>query len=88
MIINTVELLDKAIAETADGLEIYINDVQTVTKLKEILQKDRNGRNKIYIKPDNDQWDVRIVLKEGYALYGDILTQIRSLAGVSKVKEI
>ena len=88
MIINTVELLDKAIAETADGLEIYINDVQTVTKLKEILQKDRNGRNKIYIKPDNEQWDIRIVLKGGYALYGDILTRIRSLAGVSKVKEI
>ena len=88
VIINTVEILDEAIAETADGIEIYLNDMQTVLKLKEILQKDRNGRNKIYIKPDNDNWDIRIILKGGYALYGDILTQIRSLAGVSKVKEI
>ena len=80
--------MDQAIIEGANGLEIYVNDVSAVRTLRQILSKDRNGRNKIYIKPDNDIWDVRIVLQGGFALYGDILTQIRSLPGISKVKEI
>ena len=88
LMINTVETLDQAIADVADGLEIYINDVATVRPLKQILDKDRNGRNKIYIKPDNDNWDIRIVLNGGFALYGDTLSQIRALPGISKVKEI
>ena len=88
MMINTVETLDQAIAEVTDGLEIYINDIETVRRLKQILDKDRNGRNKIYIKPDNDNWDIRIALNGGFALYGDILSQIRALPGISKVKEI
>ena len=88
MLINTVEILDQAIAESANGLEVYVNDVSAVHTLKQILSKDRNGRNKIYIKPDNDIWDIRIVLQGGYALYGDILTQIRALPGISKVKEL
>ncbi len=88
MMINTVELLDQAIAEVANGLEITINDVSAVASLRQILNKDRNGRNKIYITPENDNWDIRISLKEGFALYGDILSQIRALPGISKVKEI
>ena len=88
LMINTVETLDQAIADVADGLEIYINDAATVRLLKQILDKDRNGRNKIYIKPDNDNWDIRIVLNGGFALYGDTLSQIRALPGISKVKEI
>ena len=86
--INSVETLDKAIAEVADGLEISIGDVGAVSGLSRILRQDRNGKNKIYIKPDNDNWDIRIELKGGYALQGDILSQIRSLAGITSVKEI
>ena len=36
----------------------------------------------------NDNWDIRIVLNGGFALYGDTLSQIRALPGISKVKEI
>ncbi len=87
MMINSVETLDQAIAEIADGLEISIDDVSAVRPLKDILNKDRRGRNKIYIKPLNNQWDVTISLPDGFALYGDTLTQIRALPGIS-VKEI
>ena len=86
--INTVELLDQAIAAVANGLEISINNISAVPALKQILQKDRNGRNKIYIKPENDTWDIRISLNDGFALYGDIIPQIRAVAGVSHIKEI
>ena len=88
VMINSVETLDKAISDVANGLEISIGDIGAVSKLRQILSGDRNGKNKIYIKPDNDNWDIRIELKGGYALYGDILSQIRSLAGITSVKEI
>lgn len=88
MQINTVEMLDTAISSVSDGLEIYIDDVSAVKGLKQILQKDRNGKNKIYIKPDNNDWDIRIALKGGFALWGDIMTQIRALPGITKIKEL
>ncbi|MGN0913537.1 MAG: DNA polymerase III subunit alpha [Alphaproteobacteria bacterium] len=89
VMINTVETLDKAIAEVANGLEIYINNVGAVSGLKEILKNDRNGRNKIYIKPENKEWDVRIELSGGFAFAdNDMLTKIRSLPGITTVKEI
>ena len=88
LMINSVELLDQAIAEVANGLEICITDINCVHQLRQILSKDRNGKNKIYIKPDNDNWDIRIALDGGFALFGDILSQIRALPGISKVKEI
>ena len=88
IMINHVDTLDKAIAEVANGLEISISDVSAVTKLHQVLSKDRNGKNKIYIKPEDKNWDIRIELSGGYALYGDVLSQIRSLPGVSIVKEI
>ncbi len=88
MLINSVELLDQAIAETANGLEIHINNISAVTQLRKILSGDRNGKNKIYIKPEAAGWDVRIILPGGYALYGDILAQIRSIPGISEIKEM
>lgn len=88
MMINSVETLDKAIADVANGLEISLTDVSAVGRLKEILSHDRKGKNKIYIRPDNDNWDIRIELGDSYALFGDVLSQIRAVSGISSVKEI
>ena len=88
MMINTVETLDQAISEVANGLEVFINDVSAVSELHKVLSRDRNGKNKIYIKPESNDWDIRIALKDSFALYGDILSQIRAIPGISRVKEI
>ena len=86
---NVIETLDKAISEVANGLEICVNDVTAVPGLHEILKKDHNGRNKIYIKPDNKEWDVRIELAGGFAFADpEFLSKIRALPGVTTIKEI
>ena len=47
------------------------------------------GANKIYIKPELDDWDVRIQLKNGYTLdNGMLMSSLRAVPGVSLVKEI
>lgn len=88
VMINSVETLDQAIANVADGLIIYINNIAAVRQIKEILSKDRNGTNKIYIKPEHPEWDVRIELPGGFAFVNDIIGKVRAVSGVTTIKEI
>lgn len=88
-LINRVETLDKAIADSADGLEIQINDISALAPLNQILKTDRNGKNKIYIIPENREWDVRIQLSGGFAFAeADFISRIRSIPGITTIKEI
>ncbi len=87
--INVVETLDKAVSEVSNGLIINVNNAEAVGGLKDILGHDRNGKNKIYIVPDNDEWDIRIELPGGFAFAdSDFLSRIRSIPGVTSIKEI
>ena len=89
IMINSVKLLDEAIAEQAKGLIINLSDVSAVVELKELLKTDKRGANKIYIIPEIENWDVRIELEGGYAFsQPDIIGKIRSISGVTLVKEI
>lgn len=88
VMINSVETLDKAIADVANGMVIYVNNVSAIKSIKEILSHDRNGTNKIYIKPEHPEWDVRIELPGGFAFINDIITKIRAVTGVTTIKEI
>ena len=87
--IRDLQTLDQAIAGCANGLEIQLNDVSAVLPLKEVLQTDRNGKNKIYIIPENKEWDTRILLPGGFAFASpDFLSRIRNIPGVTTIKEL
>ena len=87
--INSVETLDKAISEVANGLIICINNTSAISPLKEIVNRDQRGKNKIYIVPDNDNWDVRIELDGTYAFADqEFLSKIRNVQGITSIKEI
>ena len=89
ILFNVIKSLDEAITENSKGLIIYINNAEAVPALRKLLSRERFGMNKIYIKPQMEDWDVRIQLKDGYALdNGQLLTSIRAIAGISLVKEV
>ena len=89
MLFNSIKTLDTAIAETSKGLEIAVNDVAAVRAINQALLREHFGANKIYIKPELPEWDVRIALPKNYALdNGELLTKLRAIAGVTEVKEI
>lgn len=89
VMISNIETLDKAIADVASAIIINISNIAAVRPVKEILGRDKKGLNKVYIKPDNDEWDITIELQGGYAFSsGNIISQLRSVPGVSSVKEI
>ena len=86
--INFVATLDHAIANVASGMIIYVNDVSAVKPIHEVLRHDNNGVNKIYIKPEHPEWDVRIELSGGFAFVNDTISKIRGISGVTTIKEI
>ena len=89
IMINSVKLLDEAIAEQAKGLIISLNEISAVMELKDILKTDKRGANKIYIVPEIENWEVRIELDGGYAFaQSDIIGKIRAISGITAVKEI
>lgn len=89
LLFNVVKTLDEAIAENSKGLIISINSVEAVRQVRNALAHERYGTNKVYIKPEIDEWDARIELKNGYALTdGNLITTIRAISGVTLVKEI
>ena len=87
--IKGVEILDNAISQIAHGLKIRVGNVAAVREIKEILMKDKKGVNKVYIIPENDDWDIRIELDGGFAFAeNNIFGQIRSVHGVVSVEEM
>lgn len=89
LIFNIIRTLDDEITENSKGLEIAVKDLSAVHKIRETLSREHYGNYKVYIKPELDDWDVRIQLKNGYALdNGELLTILRGIAGVSYVKEL
>lgn len=89
MIINTIKTLDEAITENSKGLVITIRDKSAVRPVFQALMHERFGVYKVYIVPELEDWDVRIALKNSYALdNGNLLTNLRAIAGVASVKEL
>lgn len=89
VIFNIIRTLDEEITANSKGLVIEINNVSAVRPIRQLLAYEHTGNYKIYIKPELDDWDTRILLKRGYALdNGDLLTAIRGISGVSSVKEL
>jgi DNA polymerase-3 subunit alpha len=89
MMFNVIRTLDDAIAENSKGLIVYVNDIAAVRPIKEALRHENFGTHKVYIKPEINDWDVRIELKDAYALAdGKTLTAIRGISGVTMVEEI
>jgi DNA polymerase-3 subunit alpha len=89
IIFNTVRTLDEEITQNSKGLIIEIADVSAVRPIREVLSHEHFGPYKIYLKPELEDWNVRIQLKNSYALdNGRIMTDIRAIPGVTLVKEL
>ncbi|MFI3241517.1 MAG: DNA polymerase III subunit alpha [Alphaproteobacteria bacterium] len=88
ILFNNIKTIDGAISERANSLIIGVTNIEAVKKIKEIYNENRKSRNKIYIKVDNKDFDLRIELKEGLEINGSVISKLKSTAGVSFVEEI
>ena len=89
VIFDIVRTLDEQITYNSKGLVIGISDVAAVRPIREMLSHEDYGPYKIYIEPELEDWDVRIQLKNSYALdNGKLMTNLRTISGVTVVKEL
>ncbi len=89
VMINSVQTIDSAIAELANGIVITVENVAAISEIKKVLYADLRGLNTVHIIPIIDDWDVRVILNDKFAFNDQtILTKLKSIAGIISVNEI
>ncbi len=77
------EDLDEALAKTAAGLKIFVQEPSPVEQLKEVLERDRRGRGRVtMVLTLEEEREVEIDLPGGYALSPSCRQSIKSLPGL------
>ncbi len=88
ILFDNIKTLDMAISENANSLIIGVSNIEAIKKIKEISLKNRRTQNKIYIKAENKDFDLRIQLKDGFEISGAAISELKNTAGVSFVEEL
>ena len=85
---QTVERLDKAVADSTDGLVIFLESVAAIENLKGLIDRQTTGRGHLRLVVDTDDQEVEIALPGAYALSPATRAAIKSIAGVAAVREL
>lgn len=88
MNIQTVEYLSAVMAKTVSTLIISVDNQKAITELAGVLNKEEKGRSKIYLKIPENQYEVEIELRGGYALTPKTLDALQHIAGISEIKQV
>ncbi len=85
--VNSVQSIEQLAANTAQGLEIFVQDAQAVPQIKELLPRAGKGRIKLII-PAPDETEAVITLPGGYAVTPKTSGAIMTIKGVSHVIDV
>ena len=89
LMVNSVEPLDRAVANTAAGLRIFLRDPGAVSSLRNVLATAGKGKGKIELALDvpDRSWEVAITLPGRYAVSGPVRGAVASIPGVVAVQD-
>ncbi len=88
MIVQGVEPLSDAIAKVSDQIMIYFDTPLCLKGIKEVLAKDTKGRGRVFLIPRVNEWDVEVLLEEGYQLSPSTVAALRALPGITEIKQV
>ena len=87
---NSIEPLDKVASKAQAGLKIKIGGTDPLAEIKEALEGADNERARgtivVTARLDDDR-EVDINLKGGYAINPEVMQNIRSIAGIEELQE-
>ncbi|WP_119303191.1 DNA polymerase III subunit alpha [Dongia deserti] len=89
LMVNSVEPLDRAVANTAAGLRIFLRDAAAVNSLQKVLASAGRGKGKIELALDvpDKSWEVAVTLPGRYAVSGAVRGAVTAIPGVVAVQD-
>jgi DNA polymerase-3 subunit alpha len=89
LMVNTVEPLDRAVANTAAGLRIFLRDQGAVNSLQKVLATAGKGKGKVELALDvpDRSWEVAVTLPGRYAVSGAVRNAVTAIPGVLAVHD-
>ena len=83
LMVNSVEPLDRAVANTAAGLRIFLRDPGAVNSLQRVLATAGKGKGKIELALDvpDKSWEVAVTLPGRYAVSGAVRSAVTAIPG-------
>jgi DNA polymerase-3 subunit alpha len=89
LMVNSVEPLDRAVANTAAGLRVFLRDPGAISSLRHVLDKAGKGKGKVELALDvpDRSWEVAVTLPTRYAISGPIRGAVAAIPGVLAVQD-
>ncbi len=86
---KSVEPLDAAVGKTGNGLNIFIDDCEALSRIRNVLQREPSGRGEVRILFDMDRsHEVQITLGSRFAVTPGMLTELKAMRDIVDVQEI
>jgi DNA polymerase-3 subunit alpha len=89
LMVNSVEPLDKAVANTAAGLRVFVRDPGSVSSLRQVLDRAGRGKGKVELALDlpDLSWEVMLTLPGRYAVSGPVRGAVAAIPGIVAVQD-
>ncbi|MBL8832956.1 MAG: DNA polymerase III subunit alpha, partial [Rhodospirillales bacterium] len=89
LMVNSVEPLDKAVANTAAGLRVFIRDPGSISSLRQVLDRAGRGKGKVELALDlpDRTWEVMMTLPGRYAVSGPVRGAVAAIPGIMAVQD-
>jgi DNA polymerase III subunit alpha len=88
LLASRMEPLDKAVEQTAAGLEIHVRDTRALEPLRSLIAQEGRGRGRIRVVVPTGEGDVGIVLPEAYKVSSQLRGAVKAIPGIDFVREL
>lgn len=88
MSLQSVEYLSDVVAKTASTLIMTIETKEIVSKIRDILSADGNGKSKVFIIVRTNDYEVEIPLSGSYALRPETTESLGRLSEIVSLKQV
>ncbi|MEQ8398583.1 DNA polymerase III subunit alpha [Thalassobaculum sp.] len=88
LLASRMEPLDKAVEQTAAGLEIHVRDTRALEPLRSLIAQEGRGRGRIRVVVPTGEGDVGIVLPDAYKVSGQLRGAVKAIPGIDFVRDL
>ncbi|HEY9567395.1 MAG TPA: DNA polymerase III subunit alpha [Thalassobaculum sp.] len=88
LLASKLEPLDRAVEQTAAGMEIHVRDTRALEPLRSLIANEGRGRGRIRVVVPTGEGDVGIVLPEAYKVSSQLRGAVKAIPGIDIVRDL